>query len=98
MTNKNFFAALQDLEKEKGIPQQIFIEALESALISACKKQYAGSVGTVEVKIKNEKESEAIDNEENKNQPELTNQENEIASSEKIDNNKIENESNDNEN
>ncbi len=57
MTNKNFFAALQDLEKEKGIPQQIFIEALESALISACKKQYAGSVGTVEVKLNPEKES-----------------------------------------
>lgn len=57
MTNKNFFAALQDLEKEKGIPQQIFIEALESALISACKKQYVGSVGTVEVKLNPEKES-----------------------------------------
>lgn len=57
MINKNFFAALKDLEKEKGISKQIFIEALENALISACKKQYAGSVGTVEIKINEDKES-----------------------------------------
>ena len=37
MINKDFFAALQDLEKEKGIPQEVFLEALENALISACK-------------------------------------------------------------
>ena len=41
MTNKDFFAALADLEKEKGISQQVFLEALENALVSACKKQYA---------------------------------------------------------
>ena len=51
MINKDFFAALQDLEKEKGIPQEVFLEALENALISACKKQYAGTVGTVEIKM-----------------------------------------------
>lgn len=50
MINKEFFAALEDLEKEKGIPQQVFLEALENALVSACKKQYAGTVGKVEVK------------------------------------------------
>lgn len=57
MINKDFFAALQDLEKEKGIPQQVFLEALENALVSACKKQYAGTIGTVEIKMNPEKGS-----------------------------------------
>lgn len=57
MINKDFFAALQDLEKEKGIPQEVFLEALENALISACKKQYAGTVGNVEIKMNPEKGS-----------------------------------------
>ncbi len=55
MTNKDFFAALADLEKEKGIPQQVFLEALGNALVSACKKQYAGAVGTVEIRTNPEK-------------------------------------------
>ncbi len=55
MTNKDFFAALEDLEKEKGIPQQVFLDALVNALVSACKKQYAGSVGTVELRMNPEK-------------------------------------------
>lgn len=57
MTNKIFFAALEDLEKEKGIPKEVFIEALENALVSACKKQYAGAMGTVEIKMNPEKDS-----------------------------------------
>lgn len=55
MTNKDFFAALADLEKEKGIPQEVFLGALENALISACKKQYAGAAGTVEIHTNPEK-------------------------------------------
>ncbi len=55
MTNKDFFAALADLEKEKGIPQQVFLEALENALVSACKKQYPGAGGAVEMKLVPEK-------------------------------------------
>ena len=55
MINKNFFAALKDLEKEKGISKQIFIEALENALISACKKQYSGTVGAIDIKMNPEK-------------------------------------------
>ena len=55
MTNKDFFAALADLEKEKGIPQQVFLDALENALVSACKKQYTGSIGAVEIKTNPEK-------------------------------------------
>ena len=55
MTNKDFFAALADLEKEKGIPQQVFLDALSNALISACKKQYAGGIGSVKIKTNPEK-------------------------------------------
>ena len=55
MTNKDFFAALADLEKEKGIPQEVFLEALENALVSACKKQYAGGAGSVEIRLNPEK-------------------------------------------
>ncbi len=57
MTNKDFFAALADLEKEKGIPQQVFLDALQNALVSACKKQYIGGIGSVEVKTNPEKGS-----------------------------------------
>ena len=57
MINKDFFAALAALESDKGIPRQVFLEALENALVAACKKQYAGSVGTVEIKTNPEKGS-----------------------------------------
>ena len=53
--SKAFFAALEALEKEKGIPQSVFLEALENALISACKKQYSGTVGTVDIRMNPEK-------------------------------------------
>ncbi len=55
MTNKDFFVALEDLEKEKGIPQNVFIEALSNALVSACKKQYAGAIGQVDIRLNPEK-------------------------------------------
>lgn len=55
MTNKDFFAALADLEKEKGIPQEVFLEALKNALTSACKKQNSGTAGEVELKLVPEK-------------------------------------------
>ncbi|MCM1437907.1 MAG: transcription termination factor NusA [Roseburia sp.] len=57
MVNKDFFAALADLEKEKGIPQEVFIDALKNALVSACKKQSAGASGEVELKLNPEKGS-----------------------------------------
>lgn len=38
MVNKDFFLALEDLEREKKINKEFFIEALESALTSAYKK------------------------------------------------------------
>ena len=41
--NKEFFVALDLLEKEKGIPKEYMIEKIEAALTSACKKEYGGS-------------------------------------------------------
>ena len=42
MENKEFFAALTDLVREKGISEESFIETFENALASAYKKQYDG--------------------------------------------------------
>ncbi len=36
----DFYDALTDLESEKGITKEVFMDALEDALTSACKKQY----------------------------------------------------------
>ena len=57
MINKDFFAALADLEREKGIAQSVFLEALSTALASAYKKQVsdAGETAGVEVKLNPEK-------------------------------------------
>ena len=41
--NKEFIQAIADLEKEKQIPQEVLIEAIESALVSAYKKNYGTS-------------------------------------------------------
>ncbi|MFA6859772.1 MAG: transcription termination factor NusA [Clostridia bacterium] len=40
MINKDFFAALEDLEVEKKINKEIFLQTLESALTAAYKKTY----------------------------------------------------------
>ena len=55
MVNKDFFAALADLEREKGIGQEVFIEALSNSLASAYKKQFFGDAGNVEVRLNPEK-------------------------------------------
>lgn len=57
MVNKDFFLALADLEREKGIPQEVFLDALKSALVSAYKKQYPGCSGDVDVRLNPEKGS-----------------------------------------
>ena len=41
--NKEFILAIEDLEKEKGIAKDLLIEAIESALVSAYKKNYGTS-------------------------------------------------------
>ena len=55
MINKDFFAALADLEREKGISEQVFLDALSAALASAYKKQFEGETGNVEVRADEEK-------------------------------------------
>ena len=57
MVNKDFFEALAALEEEKGISSEIFIEALRNALASACKKQFEGNAGEVDIRIVPEKNS-----------------------------------------
>ena len=42
MENKEFFAALTELVREKGISEESFIETLQNALASAYKKQFDG--------------------------------------------------------
>ena len=41
--NKEFFAALELLEKEKGIPKEYMLEKIEAALLSAFKKEFGSS-------------------------------------------------------
>ena len=38
MAREDFFAAIDDLEKEKGISSEVLIETLESALVSAYRR------------------------------------------------------------
>lgn len=56
MVNKDFFQALADLERERGISEEIFIEALSNALASAYKKML-GDEGEVEVRLNPDKNS-----------------------------------------
>ncbi len=51
--NKEFINAIDDLVKEKGISKEALLEAIESALVSAYKKNY-GTSQNVRVSIDNE--------------------------------------------
>lgn len=53
--NKEFFAALNMLEKEKGIPKEYMYEKIEAALVSAFKKEY-GNNTNVRIVIDEHKE------------------------------------------
>lgn len=54
MVNKDFFSALEDLEQEKKIDKEYFIESLEVALTSAYKKNY-GEAKSARVRLDPEK-------------------------------------------
>ena len=54
--NREFFEALELLEKEKGIPADYLIEKIENAIVIAVKRDYAG-VNDVIVNIDRAKES-----------------------------------------
>lgn len=56
MTNKDFFMALEALEKEKGIEKEYFLDALKTALTTAYKRNF-DEVRPVEVELKPEKYS-----------------------------------------
>jgi len=51
--NREFIIAIEELEKEKGVPKDILIEAIELALVSAYKKNY-GTAQNVRVNIDRE--------------------------------------------
>lgn len=54
MVSKEFFEALNDLEKERRIDKAVFVDALEQALTSAYKKNY-GEAKSAIVKLNEEK-------------------------------------------
>ncbi len=56
MINKDFFQALEDLQEQKGINKEYFIDALESALTSAYKKNF-GEAKSAIVKLDPNKNS-----------------------------------------
>ncbi len=58
MENKEFFSALTDLVREKGISEEAFIATLENALASAYKKQFDGGA---EVTVSLDAEKGTID-------------------------------------
>ncbi len=61
MINQDFFKALVDLERDKGITQEAFISALEDALVIAYKKS-TGTAGRVQIKLSPEKKGIKIYN------------------------------------
>ncbi len=56
MNSQDFFLALEELEKTKGISQEEFISALKDALIIAYKKS-TGTSGDVEIRLTPEKKA-----------------------------------------
>ena len=56
MKSKDFFLALEELERVKGIKKSVFVEALETALAIAYKKQ-SGTSKAIEVKLSPERET-----------------------------------------
>ena len=56
MINQDFFSALEDLEREKGISQEEFISALSNALTSAYKKM-TGIAATVAIRLTPDKKT-----------------------------------------
>ena len=49
--NAEFFRALDDLEKEKGIPKVYMLEKIEQALLTAYRRNTSGSIENAEVEI-----------------------------------------------
>ncbi|MEG1662948.1 MAG: transcription termination factor NusA [Clostridia bacterium] len=56
MVNKEFFQALDILEREKKISKELMIESLEAGLVSAYKKEY-GESRTISIRLNEEKQT-----------------------------------------
>ncbi len=78
MISKKFFEALEDIEKEKGIPKEVIIEAFEQGIISAYRKNYGKETAEVRIDIK-EKTNKIVVYGIKKVVEEVTNQANEIS-------------------
>ncbi|WP_058485193.1 transcription termination factor NusA [Defluviitalea phaphyphila] len=57
--NAEFIGALEQLEKEKGIDKELLIEAIETSLVSACKKNF-GTSQNIRVSIDRENGDVAV--------------------------------------
>ncbi|MBR2932832.1 MAG: transcription termination/antitermination protein NusA [Clostridia bacterium] len=53
--DKDFFLAIEDLEREKGISSEVLLQALEAALLSAYKKNTGNSADNIRIKLNPEK-------------------------------------------
>lgn len=53
--NAEFFAAVEDIEREKGIPRGYMLEKIEQAMLTAYRKDYPESADNVVVEIDEEK-------------------------------------------
>ena len=49
--NAEFFSAITDIEREKGIPQSYMLEKIEQALLAALKKNYQASADCARVEL-----------------------------------------------
>jgi N utilization substance protein A len=52
LISKKFFEALDDIEKEKGIPKELILEAFEQGIISAYRKNFGKDTAEVRIDIK----------------------------------------------
>ena len=52
MISKKFFDALGEIEKEKGIPKEVILEAFEQGIISAYRKNFGKDTAEVRIDIK----------------------------------------------
>jgi N utilization substance protein A len=55
--NAEFFSAIADIEKEKGIPQSYMLEKIEQALLAALKKDSPASAECARVVLDPEKKT-----------------------------------------
>ena len=58
--NKEFFEALNLLEKEKGIPVDFMLDRITKAIVTACKNNYGNEDAVVEINADKNKFEEYI--------------------------------------